>query len=137
MLCFDKKYLAPYKIDADEITGYIHDAGQPTAHFAVLKERGIDVKRVIIDESAPIYHITDDRDYAPMCVLVSEFDAANRFEQTQLMLSTMKHMGADMNKVEYNFMPGWKHCRYLKETDPDGKKVFVEIAVDFIRKYAK
>ena len=72
-----------------------------------------------------------------MCVLVSEFDAANRFEQTQLMLSTMKHMGADMDKLEYKFMPGWKHCRYLKETDPDGKKVFVEIAVDFIRKYEK
>ena len=137
MLCFDKKYLGIHKIDADAITGYIHDAGQPTAHFNVLKERGINFKRVIIDETAPIYHITEGRNYAPMCVLVSEFDAQNRFEQTQLMLSTMKHMGADMEKVEYHFMPGWKHCKYLKVLDTDGKNAFVEIASAFIQKHAK
>lgn len=135
MLCFDKKYLAMHNIDADTITGYIHDAGQPTAHFNVLKERGIDSRRVIIDESAPIYHITGGRDYAPMCVIVSEFDMENRFEQTQLLLSTMKHFGADMDKVDYHFMPGWKHCQYIGQPDENGKNVFAEICCNFIHKY--
>lgn len=137
MLCFDKKYLNAFRIDADTITGYIHDAGQPTTHFNVLRERGIDSRRVIIDEAAPIYHITAGRAYAPMCVLVSEFDMENRLEQTQLMLSTMKHMGAAMEKVEYHFMPGWKHCKYLNNLDADGKNVFVEIASEFIKKYSE
>ena len=55
MLCFDKKYLAQYGIDSDLINGYIHDAGQPIVHFNVLRARGIDSRRVIIDEAAPIF----------------------------------------------------------------------------------
>lgn len=39
MLCFDAKYLAMHKIKPESIAGYIHDAGQPTTHFNVLRER--------------------------------------------------------------------------------------------------
>ena len=38
MLCFDKKYLAKHGISNDDISGYIHNAGQPTTHFNVLEE---------------------------------------------------------------------------------------------------
>ena len=66
MLCFDKKYLAPYKIDPDNLAGYIHDAGQPTSHFNVIqKELGVDGKRVIVDEMAPLYHIGLAEKYSP------------------------------------------------------------------------
>ena len=135
MLCFDKKYLAMYGIDADSIAGYVHDAGQPTAHFNVLKERGIDSRRIIIDESAPIYHITAGRDYAPMCILNAEFDMENRVEQTKLMMSTLKHLGADMDKVEYHFMPGYTHCKYLPARHEDETNPFTKIVMDFIAKY--
>ncbi len=47
----------------------------------------------------------------------------------------MKHMGADMDKVEYHFMPGWNHCKYLCILDADGKNVFVEIVSEFIKKH--
>ncbi len=137
MLCFDKKWLGIHKIDSDTITGYIHDAGQPTAHFNVLRERGIDHKRVIIDEAAPIYHITEGRSYAPMCILVSEFDMENRLEQTKLLMSTMKHMGADMEKVELNFMEGWHHCKYINAPNAEGTYEFVEIIDTFIKKYSE
>ena len=137
MLCFDDKYLSNYRLPQTAITGYIHDAGQPTTHFNVLKERGFDYRTVIIDEASPIYHIKADKEYRPMSILVSEFDMENRLEQTKLLVSTMKHMGADMDKVEYNYMEGWKHCQYIDHFEEDGKNFFVEIAEKFIKKYAE
>lgn len=132
MLCFDKKFLGKHGIDSDSITGYVMDAGQPTSHFNVLKERGVDSRRVIIDDSAPIYHITAGRDYAPMQIFVAENDMRNRFEQTQLMISTLKHLGCDETKIDYRFMPGYKHTAYLRVFDDNGKNVFVEAVAPFI-----
>lgn len=133
MLCFDKRYLAVHHIDADEIDGYVMDAGQPTVHFNVLRERGIDRRRVVIDEAAPIYHIVAGRDYAPMQVIVSERDIPNRYAQTQLMLSTLEDMGADMTKIDYRYMKGFAHCQYINVQDKDGKYIFAEMIREFIR----
>ena len=74
MLCFDKKYLSPYKLEPTDFAGFIHDAGQPTTHFNVLRERGIDPRRVIIDEAAPLYHIGTSEGYPPMLFIVSDND---------------------------------------------------------------
>lgn len=119
MLCFDNKYLAPYKIPEGVIKGYIHDAGQPTTHFNVLRERGIDTRRVIIDEAAPIYHIGKAVSYPPMMFIVSDNDMKNRYEQTQLVLSTLKHFEYDESKIHYQLMHG-THCHYSK-TEEFGK----------------
>lgn len=134
MLCFDKKYLQMHHIDSDSISGYIMDAGQPTTHFNVLKERGIDPKRVIIDDAAPIYHITADRNYAPMQILVAENDMANRYEQTQLLITTLKHMGCSEEKIDYRYMCGYKHVRYLKDFYENGMNVFAVTVGEFIQK---
>ena len=134
MLCFDRKYLKIHSIDADQITGYIMDAGQPTTHFNVLKERGIDSRRVIIDEAAPIYHITAGRDYAPMQIFVAANDMRNRLEQTQLLISTLKCLGCDESKIDYQYMPGYKHIEYQKCYDNDGNNILVEAVVPFMQK---
>lgn len=135
MLCFDKKYLAIHKINADEISGYVMDAGQPTTHFNVLKERGIDPRRVIVDESAPLYHITRDRSYPPMQIIVAENDMINRAEQTALMISTLKHMGCPEEHIDFRLVPGCKHVEYFKKYDENGMNLFVKIASDFILKH--
>jgi len=75
MLCFDKKYLLPYGINPAEISGYIHDAGQPTTHFNVLRERGLDSRRVIVDEAAPVYFVGLEKEYAPIPCAPSLCDA--------------------------------------------------------------
>ena len=137
MLCFDKKYLSIHKIDSDEISGYIFDAGQPTVHFNVLRERGIDPRRVVIDEDAPIYHIKDGRDYPPMQIFVAEDDMKNRYEQTQLLLSTLKHFEFDMSKIDYKYMKGYKHCKYTIESDENGHSAFADTVFEFINKYSK
>ena len=113
MLCFDKKYLNPYNLPEDSIKGYIHDAGQPTAHFNVLKERGIDSRKVIIDETAPLFYVGDAEQYPPMIFIVSDNDLENRYEQTQLIISTLKHFRYDETKIYYKLMHG-EHCYYSK-----------------------
>jgi acetyl esterase/lipase len=135
MLCFDKKYLGKHGIDPDSITGYIMDAGQPTTHFNVLKERGIDSRRVIVDEAAPLYHVCAGRDYPPMQIIVAENDMKNRYEQTQLLISTLKHFGYDESKIDYRFMPGFKHCEYGKHFDEDGNNILGKVYYDFISKH--
>jgi acetyl esterase/lipase len=110
MLCFDKKYLAPYGIDPDRMAGYIFDAGQPTVHFNVLREAGMDPRKVVVDERAPLYHICCERNYPPMLVLCADSDIENRYEQTVLFVSTMKHFG--YGNVDFRLMEGYEHTAY-------------------------
>ena len=134
MLCFDKRYLEKVGIDSDSLAGYILDAGQPTAHFNVLKEHGLDSRRVIIDERAPIYYIDDTRTYAPMLIFNAENDIDNRYEQTQLLMGTMKHFGHDMSRVDYRYMEGYRHCRYIKDVE-GGVCKYADHIAEFVKKY--
>jgi dipeptidyl aminopeptidase/acylaminoacyl peptidase len=133
MLCFDKKWLAPYSIYPTDIAGYIHDAGQPTAHFTVLKYEGYDPRRVIVNEMAPLYHIGVDANYAPMLFIVSDNDMQNRYEQTMLVLSTLKHFGHTEPEIQCKVMHG-THCHYTKKDalDENGVSPFGTIAADYI-----
>ncbi len=136
MLCFDKKWLSPYKIAPESITGYIHDAGQPTAHFNVLREQGIDHRRVIIDQTAPLYYIGTQKELAPMLFIVSDNDMENRYEQTMLTISTIKHFRYDMNKVNLKVMNG-RHCAYVGRIDEDGMPAFGKLSFEYISKFRK
>ena len=131
MLCFDKSYLAPYGINPANIDGFIHDAGQPTVHFNVLRERGIDSRRIIVDEAAPLYFVGKEHEYAPMLFVVSDNDMENRYEQTMLMISTLKHFGYDQNKIELKVMQG-THCSYYNWSYENGDNAFVTIINDYI-----
>lgn len=130
MLCFDRRYLAKEGIDPLEITAWIHDAGQPTAHFNVLKNSGIDPRRVIVDDTAPMYYVGVEREHSPMLFIVSDNDMKNRYEQTMLMLSTMKHFELDKN-VKLKVMHG-THCEYVSKIDENGDSVFGKIVCEFI-----
>lgn len=135
MLCFDKKYLAAYGIDSDSISGYFMDAGQPTAHFNVLRERGLDTRKIVVDESAPLYFIEEGRNYAPMQITVSDNDMENRYEQTNLLVGTLRHFGCDMSKVIYKCVENSTHCSYLNSKEPDGTYTFANMIVSFINRF--
>ena len=136
MLCFDNSWLAKHGVDNTEIDGYILDAGQPTAHFNVLRERGIDPRRIIVDESAPLWHIGRQEKYAPMFIIYSDNDMENRPEQTQLMISTLRHFRYDMSKVEVQMVHG-DHCQYVMELNENGENRLAEIVYPCIEKYSK
>lgn len=130
MLCFDKQWLGKYGIDPMDIDGFIHDAGQPTKHYTVLSMEGIDNRRVIVDETAPLYHVGLAEKYPPMLFIVSDEDMQNRLEQTQLMISTLRHFG---HEVPLKICHG-KHVQYVKEVNEDGSSPFAQMVLDFIEK---
>lgn len=130
MLCFDKTYLAEVGLDNSAIAGYLHDAGQPTAHFNVLKHAGIDPRRIIVDESAPLYHMGCDEAYPKMRFIVSDNDMRNRLEQTMLVLSTLAHFGH--KNFDHVLMNG-RHCAYLGKFEENGDSVFAKMIYDFIQ----
>jgi len=130
MLCFDDSFFANHGLHPAKIAGFIHDAGQPTCHFNVLRERGIDSRRVIVDESSPLYHVKADQNYPPMLIIVSDNDMKNRYEQTMLLVSTLAHFGYTEN-VQLKIMNG-NHCAYVRATDKDGKSVFGQMVSRFI-----
>ena len=126
MLCFDERYLARVGMKPTDIDAYIHDAGQPTAHYNVLKSRGIDPKRVIVDEIAPLYFVGMAERYSPMLFIVSDNDMVGRYEQTKLMVRTLCHFGHG-ESVSLRVMNG-KHCEYVYKKNEDGEGVLgVEI----------
>ncbi|HHW22419.1 MAG TPA: alpha/beta hydrolase [Clostridiaceae bacterium] len=132
MLCFDKRYLNKHGISPEDMSGYIFDAGQPTVHFNVLRERGLDSRRVIIDEAAPLYHVEENANAAPMLIIVAEHDLENRYEQTMLFTSTLKHFNYPQSKVKLIVMKDKTHCQYGDEVDADGNSVLGCIINDFI-----
>lgn len=129
MLCFDPHYLADVGLDNSAIAGYLHDAGQPTAHFNVLKHEGIDPRRIVVDESAPLYFIGTQPEYPPMRFIVSDNDMKNRYEQTMLVLSTLNHFG--YKKFDHVLMNG-RHCAYLGRVDEDGEYLYAKMIYDFM-----
>lgn len=114
MLCFDEKYLKWYDVNPIEIDGWFHDAGQPTSHFGIMRERGFERYKVVVDESAPMYHVGDQKEYSPMRFIVSDNDMPARYEQTMLMIATMKSFNYDMDKVSLKVMNG-THGAYAKD----------------------
>lgn len=129
MLCFDPKYLQKFGMSNQNIAGYFHDAGQPTAHFRVLQERGTDPRRVIVDESCALYHVGTADHYPPMRFIVSDQDMKNRYEQTMLMLSTLRHFG--VKNADHVIMHGG-HCAYIGRMEGE-ESVFGRMIEEFIR----
>lgn len=129
MLCMDCRWLSKHGLSPLDFDGFVHDAGQPTCHFNVLRERGIDTRRVIVDDSCPLYHISTDSAYPKMLIIVSDNDMENRIEQTQLFVSTLKHFRH--SNYELKIMHG-KHCEYVYKCDSDGVSIFGKLISDFI-----
>lgn len=136
MLYFDSKYLVKYNISPNMISGYIFDAGQPTVHFNVLRERKDDSRAIRVDEAAPIYFINktvDSPENSPrIMILTAENDIPCRLEQTQLMLKTMEGFGYDMSRITFKIMQGYGHCEYIGSLDENGEYIYYHLVRDFI-----
>ena len=136
MLCFDRRYLGAHGIDPTDVAGYIHDSGQPTAHFASLAAKGIDPSRVIVDESAPLYFVGVDEKYSPMMILVSDNDLGTRQEQTQLLVATLKSFDVPEEDLVFRVMHGG-HWQHTFAKDENGDSVLGKMISDFIKSRRK
>ena len=129
MLCFDKRYLEQVGLSNKDVCGYFHDAGQPTAHFRVLMERGLDHRRVVVDETAPLYYVGLEDNYPRMRFIVSDNDMPARLEQIMLIEATLDYFKfKDHDRI---LMHG-KHTAYVGYVDETGKNVYGELILDFI-----
>ena len=135
MLCFDKRYLGLHNIRPIDITAFIHDAGQPTTHFNVMRERGYDRKRVMIDDAAPIFYIGTEESYPPMLFTEASNDSANRKEQTDLLFSTLRHFGYSLNNIERYTFSDSTHSSYINELDEEGESRFGKAIWPFMEKH--
>ncbi len=132
MLCFDPRWLAAEGLKPLDVAGYLHGSGQPTKHFNVLKYSGEDSRRLVVDETAPLFHVVPGLEVPPMQILVSDNDVTNRMLQNQLLVATMQHMEYDMSKVDFRILHG-THCSFLKEKDAFGNQVYVGMVLEFMR----
>ena len=132
MLCFNKAFLEAVGVSNDGITAYVHDAGQPTVHFNVLRERGYDHRKIIVDKEAPLYYVGLEKSYPPMQIIVSDKDIENRLEQTELLMGTLRSFGYDMSKVQLNKTSG-THVWYVNATDENGKSEYANLIIPFIK----
>ena len=107
MVGLDKKWLAEYDIDADQIAGLIPYSGHTITHFTIREERGIKGTQAIVDEYAPLYHVRSD---APLLVLITgdrELELLGRYEETAYMMRMMKVVG---HKETYLYeLDGYNH----------------------------
>lgn len=135
MLCFDRQYLAAFDLSPENLSGYLFDAGQPTTHFNVLKYRGIDPRRLIVDEAAPLFHIQDAQPDRPILITVADNDMPARLEQNQLLLATLKHFEYDLSKVELHIMRGFTHCGYTHARDETGRMIYADLVTGFLSRH--
>lgn len=136
MLYFAPEYLAAVGLRPEDFGGFIFDAGQPTTHFNVLRERGLDSRAIRVDEAAPMYFadrtIGNPAEKPPVLILNAEHDMENRREQTMLLMGVMKTFGYDMTKVKYLLIEGCGHCEYCGKRGADGEVMINPILAEFI-----
>lgn len=116
MLCFNKKYLTAAGADSARISGFIFDAGQPATHFHVLSERGLDSRRLWIDDAAPLYYI--DREFSKeelpkLLLIAADHDMPGRLEQNTVLQAALLQFGYPPQKLALHIMKDHRHCDYL------------------------
>lgn len=135
MLHFQPDFLARCGIDEGQIAGYIFDAGQPTVHYNILKERGMDPGSVRVDEAAPLYYLEGERSKKQeqkFLILVSDHDIAGRREQNELLMRTMETHGYEKSQIHYQVMHGYQHAGYENEKDNAGKYPYAKLLIKFL-----
>jgi len=124
MIGLDRRWLAPYGIDANTIAGLIPYSGQCITHFTLRAERGIPDTRPVIDDLAPLYHVRKD---APPLLLITgdrERELLGRYEENAYLWRMMKVVGhPDVGLFE---LGGYDHGQMVEPGHP--------LLLQFIRK---
>lgn len=93
MVGLDKKYLAAFEIDANQIAGLIPFSGHAITHFTVRKEMEIAQEQAIVDDMAPLFYARADA--SPLLIITGdrEIEMLGRYEENAYMMRMMKVAG--------------------------------------------
>ncbi len=130
MLCFDRRWLPARGLDPDSFAGFLFLSGPPVKHMTVLEAQGLDPKRIIIDDTAALYHVRPHG--APLLILTSDCDMGCRREQNYLLLGHLRHIGYD-SPVEFCDLCGVPHAAMCRP-DGDGNIPALPAVLKFIFK---
>ena len=129
MLCFNKAYLENVNIKVTDIDGWIIEAGQPTTHFNVLLEEGLDTQLQRIDEKAPLYYVDGSTKFKNLLLITYTNDIACREAQTLLTYHTILNYNPNA-KVEMRVYEG-NHC-INSTTAYRGYYIHSKIILDYV-----
>lgn len=107
MIGLEKKWLAKYGIDANDIAALVPFSGQAITHYNVRREQGIGPLQPTIDQYAPLTHIR--KDAAPMVIISGdrELELYGRYEEQAYFWRMLKLVGhPDVTLYE---MQGFDH----------------------------
>lgn len=112
MIGLDKKWLAKYDVDANDIAALVPFSGQCITHYNVRKAQGLGPLQPTIDEYAPITFIRPDA--APMVIISGdrEIELYGRYEEQAYFYRMLKLVGhKDVTLYE---MQGFDHGAMYK-----------------------
>ena len=137
---FQPRFLKESHVEESWIDGWIFDAGQPTVHYNILRERGQDTKAVRVDEAAPIYYLEGEAARVKkqsFLILVSDDDIPGRRRQNELLIDTMRTHQYEENQIDYRIMRGYQHTGYVNVKDEKGHYPYAEMVYEFIEEIKK
>lgn len=136
MLAFDERYLGRHGIPTDLAAGYLFLSGQPTKHFSVLESEGRDKTDIVVDDTAPLYHLPESgRSVPPMLVVSSNRDMAARLEQNLLLCASLRARG-HKDAVTFVNLGDYGHGEMVREVPGKGIPV-LRVIDEFITATAK
>lgn len=107
MIGLDKRWLAAFDIEANDIAGLIPLSGHTITHFTVREERGIPGTQPIVDDLAPLFHVRAD---APPLLLITgdrELEMLGRYEENAYLYRMMLVAGHTDTRIME--MDGYNH----------------------------
>ncbi len=107
MIAYDTSYLAAHGRAASEIDAILPLSGHCITHFTVRAEREQSYHQAVVDEYAPLYHLSLG---CPRTILVTgdrELDMAGRYEENALMYRLLKDLGH--GDIELHELAGQDH----------------------------
>lgn len=131
MLCFQPRWLEAVDVPVQDVAGWLFDAGQPTTHFTLLRERGVDPRTIVVDDAAPLRHLGSRAAQAPTLILLASDDIPGRREQTGVLLAALRDFGL-ADDVRLHVLDGYQHNEYLHDDQPAGQALVTELVLDLV-----
>ena len=107
MVGMDPKYLAPYGMNPSDLAGLIPFSGHTITHFTERAAHGIGLTQPVVDELAPLYHVTTP-DLPPILLITGdrEKEMAGRYEENAYLMRMLKLNGHTVTLYE---LQGYGH----------------------------
>ncbi|MBS1372346.1 MAG: alpha/beta hydrolase [Lentisphaeria bacterium] len=95
------KYLAPYGMSPSDLAGLMPLSGHTITHFTARSENGIGIKQPVVDELAPLYHVTTP-DLPPILLITGdrEKEMVGRYEENAYLMRMLKLNGHPVTLYE-------------------------------------